>query len=233
MVSPLYHGTDADRVESIINFGLLAGGGNERNRLAVHWILARPVRIAEVPGFRSGSTALIETSIRRLIESGVGVYHGSEGVILTESVPPEGLLRAWLYNDGQYSNLVADFDVDENAIKLLPDPEAPQANDDDVGVLDVLPDGDTDATTEEDDEEEEKVEASGSKAAESVKPKASEPASSSGIKRDAAGRALEEAPAVVRDAEPEVSSRVVSMEEGPAAESGADPRDEGVDPRSS
>ena len=228
MVSPLYHGTDADRVESIINFGLLAGGGNERNRLAVHWILARPVRIAEVPGFRSGSTALIETSIRRLIESGVGVYHGSEGVILTESVPPEGLLRAWLYNDGQYSNLVADFDVDENAIKLLPDPEAPQANDDDVGVLDVLPDGDTDATTEEDDEEEEKVEASGSKAAESVKSKASEPASSSGIKRDAAGRALEEAPAVVRDAEPEASSRVVSMEEGPAAESGADPRDEGV-----
>ena len=54
MVSPLYHGTDADRVESIINFGLLAGGGNERNRLAVHWILARPVRIAEVPGFGAG-----------------------------------------------------------------------------------------------------------------------------------------------------------------------------------
>ena len=228
MISPLYHGTDADRVESIIKFGLLAGGGNERNRLAVHWILARPVRIAEVPGFRSGSTALIETSIRRLIDSGVGVYHGSEGVILTESVSPEGLLRAWLYNDGQYSNLVADFDVGENAIKLLPDPEAPQANDDDVGVLDVLPDGDTDATTEEDDEEEEKVEAPGSKAAESVEPKASEPASSSGIKRDAAGRALEEAPAVVRDAEPEASSRVVSMEEGSAAESGADPKDEGV-----
>ena len=225
-VSPLYHGTDADRVESIIKFGLLAGGGNERNRLAVHWILARPVGIAEVPGFRSGSTVLIETSIRHLVDSGVGVYHGSDGVILTESVSPEGLLRAWLYNDGQYSNLVADFDVDENANKLLPDPEAPQANDDDVGVLEVLPDGDTNATTEED-EEEEKVEVSGSKAAGSVKPKASEPSSSSGIKRDAAGRAVEEAPAVVRDAEPEASSRVVSMEEGPAG-SGADPKDEGV-----
>ena len=117
--SKLFHGTDAERVEGIVRFGLLPGGGSTENRLTVHWVAGTaPPSQASVNGFRTGSTALVETRIQRLWDCGLQVFHGSDRCYLSKEVPPEALNKVWLANDeGVYVNLVADFDETERVLK--------------------------------------------------------------------------------------------------------------------
>jgi RNA:NAD 2'-phosphotransferase (TPT1/KptA family) len=93
----IYHGTDVARVKSILQWGLLPGGGNESNRVACHWVageLPRPFA-SDVRGFRSGSDCVIATTFQALTETGVIMCWGAEGVVLTSDVPPEAILAVF------------------------------------------------------------------------------------------------------------------------------------------
>ena len=138
----LLHGTDVANVEGIVRFGLLPGGGSVTNRVAVHWI--EHAQGGAQPGLRSGSTALVTTKVKYLVEAGITLYRGSENVILTTAVGSEHLREVFAWN---YEEAVRGDDLalhDGTALKLI----EVEAEVDETGDADVeegaLPTGDTD-----------------------------------------------------------------------------------------
>jgi hypothetical protein len=131
-------------------FGLLPGGGSTENRLTVHWVAGTaPPRQASVNGFRTGSTALVETRIQRLWDCGLQVFHGSDRCYLSKEVPPEALNKVWLANDeGVYINLVADFDETEGVLKLLGEEEEDSPRGADAGEAAEPPGDDTESSSD-------------------------------------------------------------------------------------
>ena len=138
----LLHGTDVANVEGIVRFGLLPGGGSVTNRVAVHWI--EHAQGGAQPGLRSGSTALVTTKVKYLVEAGITLYRGSENVILTTAVGSEHLREvfAWNYEEAERGDDLALHDG--TALKLI----EVEAEVDETGDADVeegaLPTGDTD-----------------------------------------------------------------------------------------
>ena len=138
----LLHGTDVANVEGIVRFGLLPGGGSVTNRVAVHWI--EHAQGGAQPGLRSGSTALVTTKVKYLVEAGITLYRGSENVILTTAVGSEHLREAfaWNYEEAERGDDLALHDG--TALKLI----EVEAEIDETGDADVeegaLPTGDTD-----------------------------------------------------------------------------------------
>ena len=151
----MYHGTDLSRVDGIVRFGLLAGGGRLNNRLACHWVVGdRPPRQGDnVKGFRSDSTAVVETTLQSLWDIGVpGVYHGAPGVLLTTDVAPEGLRRIRGLAEGstEFGLEVASFSAKDRVLKLL-DPTGAHVEVTEAEPGDFqLPAGDTDDSSAED-----------------------------------------------------------------------------------
>ena len=98
-------------------------------------------------GFRSDSTVVVETTLQSLWDTGVRVYHGAPGVLLTTDVAPEGLRRILGLTEGstEFGLEVASYSPTDRVLKLLdqsgahvdaPEP-APE------GEEQELPEGDT------------------------------------------------------------------------------------------
>ena len=151
----VWHGTDLDRVDGITRFGLLAGGGTLVNRLTVHWVVGeQPHRDGTQKGFRTGSSAVIQTALHHLWDAGVEIFHGAEGVILTASAPPETLRRVWEADEkGEYSNLIASYNRQAGVLQLLGGGPSGQEAGAGTEALAELPDGDTDESSEEEEPE--------------------------------------------------------------------------------
>ena len=154
--SRVFHGTELSRVDGIVRFGLLAGGGRLNNRLTCHWVVSdHPPRQGEnVKGFRSDSTVVVETTLQSLWDTGVRVYHGAPGVLLTTDVAPEGLCRILGLTEGstEFGLEVASYSPTDRVLKLLdqsgahvdaPEP-APE------GEEQELPEGDTEESSDDD-----------------------------------------------------------------------------------
>ena len=97
----LAHGSLKERVPSIVQGGLLAGGGGElgSGRLFVHWtpcMGTEPGR-PRYSGVRTNSDCLVVTTVGELRAAGVPMYPGVDGVVCSGDTPPEALLRIVLW----------------------------------------------------------------------------------------------------------------------------------------
>ena len=92
------HGTLRERVPSILQGGLLAaGGGTGEGRLFVHWSSRVLDARGAVTGVRSGSDAIIVTSVGKLRAAGITLKQGNDGVILSGDVSPDYFIRVSCY----------------------------------------------------------------------------------------------------------------------------------------
>jgi putative RNA 2'-phosphotransferase len=82
----LYHGTSADRVDSILGTGL--------SRMARHHVhLSATVPTATAVGARHGEPVVLVVDAARMARDGLIFYRSANGVWLTDHVPPQYLSR--------------------------------------------------------------------------------------------------------------------------------------------
>ena len=92
------HGTHKERIPSILEKGLIAsGGGSHEGRLFVHWSTEMFSRGGKHTGVRSGSDAVVVTTVGDL--AGINMVKGKEGVVLTGDVPSNRFLRISTYDE--------------------------------------------------------------------------------------------------------------------------------------
>ena len=85
----LAHGTFRERVVSITADGLLPSGlGSGEGRLFAHWSKDALDKPGKHTGVRSGTDAVVITTVGRLKQGKVDMRTGVDGVILTSEVPP-------------------------------------------------------------------------------------------------------------------------------------------------
>ena len=95
------HGTFRERVVSITTDGLLPSGlGSGEGRLFVHWSKDALDKPGKHTGVRSGTDAVVITTLGRLKEGKVDMRTGVDGVILTSEVPPRCFDRISMF-DGE------------------------------------------------------------------------------------------------------------------------------------
>ena len=111
----MWHGTDLHVVPSLIQNGLIPGGG-PGGRLGVHYVLGHcPTQWEDGRrGFRRGSTCIVEVRLAVLRDAGVPIYSGADGVALTGQIRATGISRIWALPKGSpvYSVLIAELEVD-------------------------------------------------------------------------------------------------------------------------
>ena len=111
----MWHGTDLHVVPSLIENGLVPGGG-PGGRLGVHYVLGHcPTQWEDGRrGFRRGSTCIVEVRLAVLRDAGVPIYAGADGVALTGQIRATGISRIWALPKGSavYSILIAELEVD-------------------------------------------------------------------------------------------------------------------------
>ena len=111
----MWHGTDLHVVPSLIQNGLIPGGG-PGGRLGVHYVLGHcPAQWEDGRrGFRRGSTCIVEVRLAVLRDAGVPIYSGVDGVALTGQIRATGISRIWALPKGSpvYSVLIAELEVD-------------------------------------------------------------------------------------------------------------------------
>ena len=114
----MWHGTDLHVVPSMIQNGLIPGGG-PGGRLGVHYVLGHcPTQWEDGRrGFRRGSTCIVEVRLAVLRDAGVPIYAGvcgADGVALTGQIRATGISRIWALPKGSpvYSVLIAELEVD-------------------------------------------------------------------------------------------------------------------------
>lgn len=78
----LYHGTIRDNLPSIMKKGLLPG-----TRIHVH--LSEDIETAEIVGKRRGTPVILRVLAQEMDKDGAFFYRSSNGVWLTEHVPPD------------------------------------------------------------------------------------------------------------------------------------------------
>ncbi|CAK9056305.1 Probable RNA 2'-phosphotransferase [Durusdinium trenchii] len=98
----LVHGTFRERVVvSITTDGLLPSGlGSGEGRLFVHWSKDALDKPGKHTGVRSGTDAVVITTVGRLREGRVDMWTGVDGIILTSEVPPRCFDRISMF-DGE------------------------------------------------------------------------------------------------------------------------------------
>ena len=102
----IYHGTDVHVVEGIVAQGLLPGGG-PGGRLANHFVVGNmPTQWSEARGFRRGSNAVVQCGVR--------LFYGADGVLLADAVPPEAIFRILAADNqrGAYTEVMAEIGTD-------------------------------------------------------------------------------------------------------------------------
>ena len=97
----MWHGTDLHVVPSLIQNGLIPGGG-PGGRLGVHYVLGHcPTQWEDGRrGFRRGSTCIVEVRLAVLRDAGVPIYAGADGVALTGQIRATGISRIWALPKG-------------------------------------------------------------------------------------------------------------------------------------
>ena len=209
----LWHGTVLERCDGIVRFGMLPGGGDASNRLTVYWVAGtKPSPEKGKTGFRADSTAVVETSVRRLWEHGVKLYHGADGehgvssVLLSLEAPPESLIRILSIGDKPrvFSQVLGE--ITESGFQLVHTGKKPEGSTEPI----ELPDGDTDATTDEEEVRARRDPASSSGTAVKEEPPAEAAGSGSGapgVAESAREEPMEEPPADAEVAVEEVAGR--------------------------
>ena len=93
----MWHGTDLHVVPSLLQNGLIPGGG-PGGRLGVHYVLGHcPTQWEDGRcGFRRGSTCIVEVRLAVLRDAGVPIYAGADGVALTGQIRATGISRKGL-----------------------------------------------------------------------------------------------------------------------------------------
>ena len=91
----LAHGTFGRHVESIRSGGLLPGGGTT-DRQTTHFALTtRGAFLYPLNLMRRSADAVLVASLEAILQSGITLYCGAEGVYLTDQAVDPGQLSAW------------------------------------------------------------------------------------------------------------------------------------------